>query len=155
MEKLAYWVSFSKVPSIGKVRLAQLEEHFDDRESVWGTSKEELKQARLDSRTVDAIRATRSRASPEAEMERLEKYQVQALTYHDPAYPARLKEIYDFPPLVYVRGKLTLQDECCPAVVGTRRANMYGKQVATYVTTGMSHSVVRQLGGMNYVLVKE
>jgi DNA processing protein len=148
VDKLAYWVALSKVSGIGRVRFAQLERYFGDLESAWRAARDELRQAGLDSRTADAILAVRSRVSPEAEIERLERHQVRVLTYHDPSYPARLKEIYDYPPVLYVRGDLMPQDECCLAVVGTRRASMYGKQVAAEMTTELARRGVTIVSGL-------
>ena len=59
------------------------------------------------------------------------------LTYHDKSYPARLKEIYDYPPVIYVRGSLLPQDEWCIAIVGTRRATVYGRQVTEEIVTDL------------------
>ena len=155
MDKLAYWIDFSDAIGIGMARFDQLEEYFGDLELACVASKEELKQARLDSRAMGAIHATRFRASLETKMERLKKYQIQALTYHEPAHPARLKKIYNSSPLIYMRGKLMPRDGCCLAVVGAHRNDMYGQQIATHGTTKLSRDMARQLGRMNCVLVKE
>ena len=59
MDKLAYWINFSDVIDIGMARLDQLEKYFGDLELACVASKEELKQARLDSRAMGAIHAAR------------------------------------------------------------------------------------------------
>src|SRR3990172_11486245 len=118
------------VPGIGRVKLAHLENHFASLEDAWSAPLSELKHAGLDNAAASAVVPWRAKASPDAEMEKLERQGVQALSFHDPGYPARLREIYDYPPLLYVRGKLEPKDEWCLAVVGTRRATVYGKQVA-------------------------
>lgn len=148
MNEIAYWIGFSKVPGIGRVRFAQLEDHFGELESKWKASKAELKRAGLDSRTIEAVINTRSRTSLDAELDRLYKHQVQILTYHDPSYPARLKEIYDYPPLIYVRGKLIPQENCYLAVVGTRRASMYGKQVASEISASLTRNGITVVSGL-------
>jgi DNA processing protein len=70
------------------------------------------------------------------------------LTYHDPKYPSRLKEIYDYPPLLYVRGSLLPQDEWCLAVVGTRRATVYGRQVTEEIVTDLTQSKITIVSGL-------
>ena len=81
-------------------------------------------------------------------MEKLERYGVNAFTWHDPGYPARLKEIYDYPPVLYVRGSLLPEDEWCLAVVGTRRATVYGKQVTEEIVTDLVQNKITIVSGL-------
>ncbi len=52
------------------------------------------------------------------------------LTWDEPEYPARLREIYDPPPLLYVLGKVELLSKHVISVVGARRPTPYGNQMA-------------------------
>ncbi|MBI2957842.1 MAG: DNA-protecting protein DprA [Chloroflexi bacterium] len=148
MEELAYWVAFSRVPGVGRVRFSQLEAFFGNLKSAWSAPAEQLRQAGLDSRTVSSIVSVRSRISPEQEMEHLASYSVQAITCADASYPSRLKEIHDYPPVIYVRGKLLPADLCCVAVVGTRGPTMYGKQVTVDMVGGLVRAGVTIVSGL-------
>ena len=125
-DKLKYWVGFSKITGIGRVKISHLLKHFTTLENAWKASAGELKRAGLDSKTADTIINLKSRISLDAEIDGLKQYKVEVLTCNSPVYPQRLKEIYDYPPVLYVRGNLLPEDECCLAVVGTRRATVYG-----------------------------
>jgi DNA processing protein len=81
-------------------------------------------------------------------MEKLERYRVKALTCEDQCYPSRLKEIYDYPPVLYVRGNLTPRDEPCLAIVGTRRPTIYGRQVAEEFVTELARSKIIIVSGL-------
>jgi len=81
-------------------------------------------------------------------MEKLEHYGVRVLTYHDEEYPARLKEIYDYPPLIYIRGSLLPEDEWCLAVVGTRRDTVYGRQVTEEIVADLARSRITIVSGL-------
>ena len=81
-------------------------------------------------------------------MERLEKSGVRALTWHDDDYPARLKEIYDLPPVIYVKGNLTPDDERSIAVVGTRNPTHYGNQVTERLVYDIANSGVTIVSGL-------
>ncbi len=81
-------------------------------------------------------------------MEKLDRYKVKALTCHDPNYPPRLKEIYDFPPVLYVRGTLLPEDEWGLAVVGTRRATVYGRQVTEEIVADLAQSKITIVSGL-------
>jgi DNA processing protein len=145
---IKYCVGFSLVPGVGRVRFAQLENYFGSLEDAWRADPAELKRAGLDSRAVRAITATRPKLSLEAEMEKLKRYGVKVFRHNDPEYPARLKEIYDYPPVLYVRGSLLPEDEWCLAVVGTRRATVYGRQVTEELVTDLARSRITVVSGL-------
>lgn len=145
---LKYYVGFSFIPGIGRVRLNQLESYFKNLEDAWNASASELKQAHLDDNVVRAITTFRPRISLDTEMEKLERYRVQALTWQDDKYPSRLKEIYDYPPILYIRGKILPEDEWCLAVVGTRRATVYGRQVTEDIVTDLAHNKITVVSGL-------
>lgn len=145
---IKYWVGFSLIPGIGRVKFTQLESHFGSLEEAWKASPADLKQAGLESGKVQAITSKRPTISLEAEMEKLARYGIKAFTRHDPGYPSRLKEIYDYPPILYVRGSLLHEDEWCLAVVGTRRASVYGRQVADEIVSDLARNRITIVSGL-------
>ena len=147
-QNMKYWVAFSMVPGIGRVRFAQLESYFGNLEDAWKATTAELKQAGLDNGAIRAITSWRPKISPEAEVEKLEHYGVKLFRYTEPGYPARLKEIYDYPPLLYVRGSLLPEGEWCLAVVGTRRATAYGRQVAEEIVADLARGNITIASGL-------
>jgi len=147
-KELSYWVGFNIIPGIGRVKFSQLESHFGTLENAWHASAAELKQAGLDESTVNAISDWRPKIALDAEMEKLDRYGVQVLTYHDKDYPARLKEIYDYPPVIYIRGSLLPADEWCIAIVGTRRATVYGRQVTEEIVTDLVRNKITIVSGL-------
>jgi DNA processing protein len=147
-DELKYWIAFNRIAGLGRVRYSLLESHFPSMEEAWNAGASELKAAGLEGRLVSRIVSERADISPDAEMERLAKHKVTALTRHDPAYPARLKEIYDLPPVLYVRGELTAADEWCVAVVGTRRPTPYGRQAAEELSYGLAQNGICLVSGL-------
>ncbi len=148
IKEIRYWVGFSLIPGIGRVRVTQLENHFGNLESAWKASPGELKGSGLDSGSVRSFTTWQPKISLDEEMEKLERYGVRVLTWHDADYPARLKEIYDFPPLLYVRGSFLPQDEWNVAVVGTRRATVYGKQVTEEIVGDLVRNKITITSGL-------
>ena len=145
---LKYWVGFSLISGIGRVRFGQLENFFHTLENAWKASPADLKQAGLDKGAVKAVIASRDKIDLDTEMEKMAKYGVKALTVRDPLYPARLKEIYDYPPVLYVRGTLLPEDEWCVAVVGTRRATVYGRQVTEEFVADLARNKITIVSGL-------
>ena len=147
-DDIKYWVGFSIIPGIGRVRLAQLESYFGSLENAWKAPPGEIKRAGLDSQGLRAITQWRDKISPESEMEKLEHYNVNVVTCNDSGYPSRLKEIYDYPPVLYIRGSLLPEDEWCLAVVGTRRATVYGRQVTQELVADIAQSKITIVSGL-------
>jgi len=147
-EELKYWVAFSRIPGIGRVRISQLKEYFGSLQDAWKAPEGKLKQAGLDSRSIDALVTLRPRISMDAEMENLGRYKVNVLICEDVHYPARLKEIYDYPPVLYVRGSLPAEDEPCLAIVGTRRPTVYGRQVTEEIVANLARSGIAIVSGL-------
>jgi DNA processing protein len=147
-EDIQYWVGFNSIPGIGRVRLAQLESYFGSLERAWKASPGEMKRAGLDSVARRAIAQWRDKISPDAEMEKLGRGGIGVLTCKDPDYPRRLKEIYDYPPVLYIRGSLLPEDEWCLAVVGTRRATVYGRQVTEELVADLARSKITIVSGL-------
>ena len=148
IKELRYWVGFNCIPGIGRVKFAQLESCFGQLEKAWHAGPGDLRQAGLDSGTIKAIETNRPLIDLDSEMEKLVKSSVQAYTFHDEQYPARLKEIYDYPPLIYIQGQLISQDEWCIAVVGTRRATVYGRQVTEEIVAELARSRITVVSGL-------
>jgi len=147
-KELKCWVGFSLIPGIGHVKFTQLENYFGSLENAWQASPATLRDSGLDRSSVKTIVSRRENISLEAEIEKLERHSVKAITWHDPGYPARLKEIYDCPPVLYVRGSLLPEDEWCLAVVGTRRATVYGKQVAEEIVADLARGRISIVSGL-------
>jgi DNA processing protein len=148
IKELKYWVGFNIVPGIGRVKFSQIENYFKDLSLAWKAGAGDLRQAGLETRVIKDIESCRDQVDLDAEMEKLEKTGVKAYTYHDAEYPARLKEIYDYPPLIYIRGELTAQDEWCIAVVGTRGATVYGRQVTEEIVSDLVQSKITVVSGL-------
>jgi DNA processing protein len=148
IKELPYWIGFSIVPGIGRVKFSQIENYFGSLERAWKSGPADFKQAGLDSSTIKALETSRQQTDLAAEMEKLEKHGVRAYTYHDAEYPARLKEIHDYPPLIYIKGEFSPRDEWSIAVVGTRRATVYGRQVTEEIVAELARNNITVISGL-------
>jgi DNA processing protein len=90
----------------------------------------------------------RRRHDPVTEEERLAALGASALTIEEPEYPAALRNLPDPPPVLFVRGELCVADEWAVAIVGTRRATPYGRQVAEYLGGALAEAGVTVVSGL-------
>jgi len=148
MTDAKYWVGFTLIPGIGRARFSLMERYFGDLEQAWHASASELKMAGLDDRSIKAIVARRPRIDLDSEMDKLERYKVTVLTWRDEAYPSRLKEIYDLPPVLYMRGSLAPEDNWSLAVVGTRRHTYYGREVTEQIVGDLARNRITIVSGL-------
>jgi len=72
------------------------------------------------------------------ELEKAKTTGAKIVTSDNPAYPARLKQIYDPPPVLYLRGEVSALSEPGIAVVGTRHPSRYGSGMAECLAVNLS-----------------
>jgi DNA processing protein len=149
-ELLQYWVGFSRVPGIGPVRLRALLDHFGDIRRAWGASVATLQALGFDRRTIETFVTLRSKVDLAAELERVFQLGVTILTWDSPDYPSLLRNIPDPPPVLYIKGELLPRDEWGLAVVGTRRATVYGREATRSLVSGLAASGVTIVSGLAY-----
>jgi DNA processing protein len=147
-DELKYWVAFSRIPRVGSARTALLEAHFGNLADAWRADAACLRAAGLDQGTVTNVVDARDSVCPDDELERLCKAGVKAYNWNDEAYPKRLKEVDDHPPVLYVRGELLPEDEWAVAVVGTRKATPYGRQAAEHFATDLARYRINVVSGL-------
>jgi DNA processing protein len=73
---------------------------------------------------------------------------IRVITVLDPEYPANLRTIHNRPPLLFVRGRLTVDDAVSVAVVGTRRATDEGLRTARSMTAALGRSGYTIVSGL-------
>ncbi|MDY7076335.1 MAG: DNA-processing protein DprA [Chloroflexota bacterium] len=148
MSDLHYWVGFNIVRGIGPTRLRALLDYFGDIERAWHASSVELRSAGLDRRSLESLLAARAALDLGQELERVRAAGAHVLTWETPVYPRLLREIHDPPPVLYVKGTITEEDAWAVAVVGTRRASTYGREVARQLVTTLARSGITVVSGM-------
>lgn len=143
-----YWVGINLVKGIGAVRLRLLLDHFGNIEAIWRAPAQALYATGLSPRLVESLLDVRARVSLEAVWDRIQSLGIQVLTWESDAYPRRLREIDQPPPVLYVMGDLQPQDEFAVAIVGTRRITAYGRQVAENIAAFLARNGLTVISGL-------
>ena len=147
-DQAKYWVAFNRISTIGRARFSILESYFGDLETAWSAGASDLEAAGLDQRSVRAIVSRRPSISPDGEWERLETLGIDAITVRDPGYPSLLKEVYDYPPVLYVKGRILPEDGRSVTIVGTRKTTSYGREVTRQLVEDLSKNSVTIVSGL-------
>ncbi len=143
-----YWVGFNIVKGIGPAKLQALLDHFGSLSAAWQANVATLQAIGIDRRAIEALLAARARLDLDAELEKVRQAGAHVLTWADPGYPARLRQITNPPPVLYVKGELTEADYWAVAVVGTRRATNYGREVTRHLVASLARSGVTVVSGL-------
>jgi len=149
VHELYYWIALRLIAGIGNGTCKNLLARFGSPEGVFHAGADALGQVEgMGPQTVEAIRQFRHSDAIDREIERIEAAGVQALTSASPGYPDNLRNIYDPPPLLYVKGSLKPQDQSALAVVGSRSSSDYGRRVAHDICREMAAAGLTVVSGM-------
>jgi DNA processing protein len=123
------WVALALTPGLGARRAGKLLRQLGSPEAIFRASLTELEAQNLPAAVAQAIHSGEPLKQAEKEIAKAHQTGARLLTWDEPGYPHRLREIYDPPPLLYVKGNLELLDRHSLAIVGTRRPTPYGNQI--------------------------
>ena len=151
-ENLKNLLRLLMVPGIGAVRLNRLLDHFGTPEEVLAAPKGLLNEVDgLGEFARDSLLArTWDESYVEFQLSQAEKTGVRTLARWEDEYPAMLREIYDIPPLLFVRGNLESLQTPSVAVVGTRDPSIYGSRMAKELAGGLAAAGYTVVSGLAY-----
>ena len=144
---VAFWAAFHRVPYIGPTRVDRLLRRFPTLHAAWGADAVHLR-AVLDERAVTSLLETRRQLDPEAELAGYRRRGIDVIPRIDARYPTALAQIPGAPPVLYVRGELRPEDDRAVAIVGTRRASTYAREVTRQFATELATAGVTVVSGL-------
>jgi DNA processing protein len=149
MEDKLYWLALNMVPGVGPIAYRNLVTVFRDPEHVFAASAKTLAAVEgIGDKTIGAIKAFPAEAAATEELKKAEDLGVSILIFCDQGYPNNLLQIYDPPPLLYVRGKLVADDSPMVAMVGSRKGSHYGRAVTKKISKELTAAGVTVVSGM-------
>jgi len=147
-ERVEAWVRLNRA-ELSPRKVARLLRQFGSPEAILGAARAEV--ARVGGITgpnYDRLAEAAQWDGWEAEQALLQRLGATVLTLEDADYPARLREIVDPPPVLYVRGELAGATEYAVAIVGSRRATPYGRAMAAEIARQLARAGVVVVSGM-------
>jgi DNA processing protein len=126
------WIKLNMIKGIGPLRFATLLKHFGSPQEILSAKASSLSQVKgIGNHIAQCIIEEKDKVNVDIELEKIKKEGVKILTLDNEEYPINLRSIYDPPPVLYVKGKITPNDRLAIAMVGSRAATTYGKTVAS------------------------
>ncbi|HUO24797.1 MAG TPA: DNA-processing protein DprA [Candidatus Aquilonibacter sp.] len=139
------WLALALTPGLGPTRGRKLVEHFGSPAAVFRASLTELEGTGIQVASAQSLATGKSAELAREEMARATEEGAGVISMDDPGYPKRLKEIYDPPLILYVRGSAEVLAQPGIAMVGTRHPTPYG--------TGMAERLACDLAAQGLVII--
>jgi DNA processing protein len=141
-------LALALTPNLGPKRIADALRELQCPAQLFALTLTELEGLRFPADAAQFIFDGKARRAAEEEAGRFSDKSVSLITLASPEYPERLKEIYDPPPVLWVRGDVSLLSRPGIAIVGTRHPSPYGMQVAEMLARDLSARRVVIVSGM-------
>lgn len=148
MDDRLFWVGLNLVNGIGPARFQKLLDHFGDARTAWEAPPIALRGAGLPEKAVENLVQVRASVDLSAVLTQMEQDGITLLTWSDEDYPRRLGDIALPPPVLYVKGTITTQDEWAVAIVGSRKITPYGQQAAEETAAFLARNGVTVVSGL-------
>ena len=141
-------VALNMIEHVGPVRVRQLLEHLGDAPAILKASKAQLVRVQgIGEETAAAIANWENSIDLASELKRVSDFGCHVLTQEDEEYPELLRQIYDPPIVLYVKGRLTARDKNAVAMVGSRQTTHYGLEVARKLSYQLAYLGVTVVSG--------
>jgi DNA processing protein len=147
-EQAKLWLALALTPTLGPSRARKLVEHFESVDNIFRASLTELEAAGLRAGAAQSIGTGKSLALAEEEMVRATAAGAHIVGLSDPGYPPLLKQIYDPPVVLFVRGDVDTISRPGIAIVGTRHPTPYGIGMAERLACDLANRGLVIISGM-------
>lgn len=143
-----YLAAFAAFPKANTDFWQKIVAYFPDFEKAWEATSSELNRAGIKENQLNDFVDFRSKTTPEREVEKLNHFGIRVIPLTSEEYPKNLKEIYNPPFVIFVRGELRPEDELAIAVVGARKFTDYGRRATFEITEGVAKAGVTIISGL-------
>ena len=151
MEDLIYKLALTLIPGVGSVNGKSLVAYCGGVKAVFMEKKRALlKIPGIGEQTINAITNHNVFGRAEEELAFIEKNKIAPLFYLDKEYPIRLKQCHDSPLMLYYKGTSELNAPKVVAMVGTRKATEYGRDICRKIIEGLVELNVLIVSGLAY-----
>lgn len=149
LEQKKYWIWLSLIPTLGSIKKRKLLNVYGNPENIYYAKKNELlKIEGINEKNVDNLLAVDKKHNLNKYIERMKEHNIDIISIYDEEYPKLLKEIYDPPITMYIKGNKKILNNKSIAIVGCREASEYGKKVAKYFGYNLANENINIVSGL-------
>ena len=149
LEEKKYWIWFSRIKGLGSRRKQILLKMYKTPEKIYNLKKEEiLKIKGFNEILANKIIDKDNKNNLENYIEKMQKEKISIITIDDKEYPNILKNIYDYPISLYIKGNSNILDNYTIGIVGCRNATEYGIKAAQYFSYNLAKKGINIVSGL-------
>src|SRR5208283_2379308 len=137
-EQGIYWLALALTQGLGPSRIKKLIEHCGTAERVFQASLTELEAMGIPAISAQSLATSKSLELAQQECIKAVEAGARIISFSDPEYPSRLKEIYDPPVILFIKGCVEALAQPGIAMVGTRHPTPYGSGMAERLATDLA-----------------
>ena len=143
------YIALNMIDGVGPIRLRALLDRFGEPQAILAASRGELMQVEgVGEEVARSVTGWPEQVDLDAELQRIEKAGVRVVARDEADYPKNLREVYDPPVVLYVKGTLSDRDALAMAIVGSRRTTLYGQEMARKLAFQLARVGVPVVSGM-------
>ena len=145
-----YWHCFNKVPGLGPKNFKKIYDYFNCIKNAWYKAKHiDFRKIGISNKLIEQICITRDKINIKYEQELINAEDTNIITIDQDEYPKKLKQIYDPPALIYIKGNIQiLNNKYALAIVGSRKISNYGKQASYQIIKDLSRAGMTTVSGL-------
>jgi len=149
MTSLDALLVLNAIPGLGPVRIAKLISYFKIPQKVLSaTLKDIVASGIVPSKVAENIKEFDAETFLKKEYDLIKRHNGEIICLGQKDYPQALSEIADPPPVLYIKGKIKKQDSAAIAIIGSRRASVYGVSIAEKFSAGLCDYGITVVSGM-------
>ena len=145
-EKKLDWLKLALIPEIGPVRGSKLLEKFGSPGEILRLALKDITSVLGQSLACEIVRQ-RKKIDLDKQLGLIKRYNVSILTQSDSAYPQNLRNIFDPPLVLFLKGNILPEDSLSIALVGTRMASVYGMNMASKISSSLGQRGLTIISG--------
>jgi DNA processing protein len=143
-----HWLALRMVSGLGTRKAGQLLGTFQTPQRIFRASRSELVAAGVSAGVAQNISSGTAFEDAVDQQQRLKDAGARLIPLADPSYPALLRDIFDPPLALFVKGRVELLNTLMLGIVGTRRPTAYGITVAQRLAKDLAGAGLTIASGM-------
>ena len=140
-------IFLNQLPGFGPKTIISLINKLDKLKSMWDLNNQQLKKLGLTDFKIKNFNEKKQNFKAHKIASDLKKQNINYLTLYNEQYPARLREIYDPPPVIFYKGALNFQLPAV-AIIGSRNSTVYGRKIASKTASELAEKGVNIISGL-------
>lgn len=148
VEENKYWIWLSNLRLKNKT-IINLIKSYKDPKIIYNLNEYELsKNKYINDTEIRAILSIKNKSNIYRYIENIIKDDIKVITINDKEYPSKLRHIYDYPIVLYIKGNINILNKKSIAIIGSRECTDYGRILAKEIASELASKDIYVISGL-------